>query len=199
VRRQSQQWKNHKSHIDVLEYTDDTDFIFIYERHECEVVVAEIEQGNKYKLLCEACPKYGKNLVCPPYSPSFLQYVKDAKTAKVISIRLPTEYFNHPIAEERYRSCFKMARNILTTELLKHREQGYTVADAGTCLACETCVAEDGDLKCKKPRKRVYSLESLGVNVISIVKKCFNIDLDWNSDITTADFVSAVGAVFFHE
>ena len=90
-----------------------------------------------------------------------------------------------------------MARSILTTELFKHREQGYTIAGSGTCVACEKCVIEDGDQRCKRPGERIYSLESLGVNVISLVKKCFNIDLDWNSDVITADFVSAVGAVFF--
>jgi len=197
MRCQSLQGKDQKSHVEVLEYTDDTGCIFIYERHECEVVVAEIEHGNKYKFLCEACPKYGKNLACPPYSPSFLQYIKDAKKAEVICLRLPTEYFTHPIAEERYRACFRMAKNLLTGELLKYRREGYFVAGSGTCVACERCIVEDGDQKCKRPGERIYSLESLGINVISFVKKCFNIDLDWNSDVYTADFVSAVGAVFF--
>ena len=53
--------------------------------------------------------------------------------------------------------------------------------------------------KCKKPKKRIYSLESLGVNVIKLVKKYFDFDLEWNDNEYIADFVSAVWAVFYKE
>jgi hypothetical protein len=39
----------------------------------------------------------------------------------------------------------------------------------------------------------------MGVNVIALVKKSFDIDLEWNSDEQFADFVDAVGAVFLND
>lgn len=44
--------------------------------------------------------------------------------------------------------------------------------------------------------ERIYSLESLGVNVVALVNKSLDISLDWSSNEITASFVCAVGAVF---
>jgi len=89
-----------------------------------------------------------------------------------------------------------MAKGILTGELLKYREQGFIIAGSGACQACDICAVEHGRQNCRKPREKIYSLESLGVNVISLVKRCLDINLDWSGHEHTADFVSAVGAVF---
>lgn len=185
--------------VDVIEHVDDFDRKYCYEHYEAVVAISDFDHGKKYKLCCESCRKFGKNLACPPFSPSFIEYIEGAKTAKVICLRVPTDYFNQPTAEETYRTCFRMARNLLVSELLKYREDGYYVAGSGACLACDTCAVENDDQKCKKPKKRIYSLESLGVNVIALVKKSFEFDLDWNDNQYLADFVSAVGAVFFKE
>ena len=196
---QPHQGKEQKGQADVIEYIDSTGRVFFYERYEGSMAVSDITHGDQYKLPCEGCPKYGKNLACPPYSPSFLQYVQGAGSVRVICIRLPTDYFPQPTGEARYRSCFHMARSILTGELLKYREQGLIIAGSGTCRACDICAVEHGARICRKPREKIYSLESLGVNVISLVKTCLGVNLDWSGHKHTADFVSAVGAVFLPE
>ncbi|MEW5803645.1 MAG: DUF2284 domain-containing protein [bacterium] len=183
-----------KWNVDVIEHVDATGSMLLYERYEGIVTLADINHGDRYKVPCEGCPKYGKNLSCPPYSPSFLHYIQGAHAARVICLRVPTGYFE--FIEERYRSCFRMARDLLVNDLLKQREAGYLVAGSGACSACKVCAVEEGDQSCKKPMERIYSLESLGVNVISLVKRCFDIDLAWSGTDYIADFVSAVGAVF---
>lgn len=185
--------------VEIREYVDDSGATIYYERHETHLPLPGFDHGKKYKALCEACPRHGKNLACPPYSPGFLDYVENAKIGRVICLRLPTEQFQELIPEERYSACFRKARNLLMVELLEHRKQGYTVLGSGTCLACERCAVEDGDEECKKPEKRIYSLESLGVNVITLTQKCFDIDLEWSGGDELADFVCALGAVFDNE
>ena len=132
VKKTDKHWR-----VDVIEYVNGFDKKYCYEHYEAVLAISDIEQGKKYKIACEACPRFGKNLACPPYSPSFLGFIEGAKTAKVICIRLPTDYFDQPTSEERYRACFRMARGLLVEELLRYREDGYTIAGSGTCLACD--------------------------------------------------------------
>ena len=185
--------------IDILEYVDESGTTYFIERFERLLPISEVERDDSYKLACEACEKYGKNLACPPYSPSFDAYIDNAKTARVICLRLPQEYFNHILSGERYRTCFRKARGLLVEILLDYRKKGYTVAGSGACLECEQCAVELNSGQCKKPGKIIYSLESLGTNLITLVKKCFDINLEWSSDEQYADFVCAIGAVFYKD
>jgi predicted metal-binding protein len=181
---------------EVFEHTDKGGFKYYVERLENTVRVSEID-CDEHKVGCEPCKKYGKNLACPPYSPTFLEYIKDCRTAKVICYRIPLEQFPEIITEERYDNAFRKVRGLLTDELLRYRKKGHIVAGSGTCLACEQCAIELGKNKCKHPSKKIYSLESLGVNVVSLTEKAFNFKLEWSGCDTAADFVSAVGAVFY--
>ncbi len=185
--------------IDVLEHVDETGATYYIERFERFFPVSEFDQSNSYKMSCEACDKYGKNLACPPFSPSFSDYTENAETARVICLRLPQEYFIHLVSEERYRTCFRKARSLLVDILLDQRKKGHTIAGSGPCLVCEKCVVERKSRRCRKPDKMIYSLESLGTNLITLVKRCFDIELEWSSDEQYADFVCAVGAVFYKD
>jgi len=182
---------------EVLEYTDEEGAEYYIERFENTLQVSEIDCSEKYKVGCEPCKKYGKNLACPPYSPTLLEYAKDCRNAKIICFRIPLEQFPQIITEERYRTAFRKVRGLLTDELLRYRKKGNIVAGSGTCLVCEQCAIELGDTKCKHPSKRIYSLESLGVNVVSLTEKAFSFKLEWSGYDSAADFVSAIGAVFY--
>lgn len=183
--------------IDVMEYTDEKGVTFFYERYETELIFSDFVQDKKYKTACESCRKYGKNLACPPFSPTFEDYLGGFRKAKVICIRLPQEYFSHIAPEERYRACSRKARELLGNELLQFRRRGMKIAGSGPCLACEECSVEAGDQICRKPRERIFSLESLGVNLISLAKEHLHIDLEWSTGDHLANFVCAIGASFF--
>ena len=86
---------------------------------------------------------------------------------------------------------------MLREELERHRNEGKVVAGSGPCLVCERCSLEMGESTCSRPEKRIYSLESLGVDVIGLLKKAFDIDLEWDSEEEKAPTVCSVGAVFF--
>ncbi len=185
--------------IDVLEHVDDEGRTYYIEKFEGLFPVSLIDHADSYKMSCEACDKYGQNLACPPFSPSFPDYTGNAETARVVCLRLPQEYFSHLVSEERYLTCFKKARSLLVDILLDHRKKGHIIAGSGPCLACEKCAVERKSRRCRKPDKMIYSLESLGTNLITLVKRCFDIDLEWSSDEQYADFVCAVGAVFYKD
>ena len=108
------------------------------------------------------------------------------------------EYFRNVTQEKIYRECFRKARSILVEELLSYRKQGCLVAGAGFCLACDVCAVEKGSDNCKKPDKKIYSLESLGVNLIALTKRCFGFDLEWSVNDHAADFVCSLGAIFMN-
>jgi predicted metal-binding protein len=181
---------------EVLEYSGEGGAVFYAERLENALGTREIDHDER-KVGCLPCKKFGKNLACPPYSPSLPEYIKDCRTAKVICFRIPLEQFPESITEERYRTGFDKVRGFLADDLLRYRRSGRLVAGSGTCLACERCAIESGKNVCKSPSKRIYSLESLGVSVVSLTEKAFGFKLEWSACLGVADFVSAVGAVFY--
>ena len=148
--------------------------------------------GAGYKKACFGCEHQGKNLSCPPFSPSFAQYVGAAEQAGVIAIgRESGSPGDDPLA------LFAEARERLLRELLAWRQKGHLVAGAGACSACATCVAREGSVACRSPEKMVYSLESLGVNVAALTKSCFGFDLEWPGAGRPVEVIWAIGAVFF--
>jgi predicted metal-binding protein len=183
-------------HVEVKEYGDDAGRAFYFEQYETIVPVSVFEYSSKYKTACKACEKFGKNFACPPFSPDFQDYVTGLKNAKVLAIRMPQEYFNQVIQENIYAECFEKARQILMEELRRYRGKNSLIAGAGYCTFCETCAAEEGYKNCISPENRVYSLESLGVNIAALTKRCFGFDLSWNAQEQVNNFVCSVGAVF---
>jgi predicted metal-binding protein len=181
---------------DVLEYIDKNGEVIVYERFEAALAVGEFDQDPKYKQHCETCPRFGRNLACPPFSPAFAGYVGEVRTATVICLRIPLEYFDEPDPDKRYRAGHRMAQELLTQELMRYRQEGYLVLGSGTCRACKECTVEKGSRECLQPDKRIYSLESLGVNVVALVKSAMGFDLDWSGSEDASGYVSAVGAVF---
>lgn len=191
--------EKNKFQVMVKEYRDTSGETLFYERYETIIPISSFDHAQEYKIACEACHKFGKNFACPPYSPYLPKYLDTQNYAKVLCIRMPQEYFRDVIQEKIYRECFRKARSILVDELLSYRSQGYLIAGSGFCLACEVCAVEEGFDSCKKPNKKIYSLESLGVNLIALTKRCFEFDLEWSSNDYATDFVCSIGAIFLDE
>lgn len=186
--------------VEILETTGEKDSVIYYEKHKNVVHLRAIDHDKSLKRNCEACRRFGKNLACPPFSPAFNDYIsnhagQDA-TATILCIRIPLEQFGDiVIPEERYRTGYKKAKSLLVDELLSNRKKGHVVLGSGACLECEKCVIELGDNNCKFPSRKIYSLESLGINVISLSQKAFDFNLEWSGKEYTADYVSSIGAV----
>ena len=183
--------------VEQLDYTNEnTGKSIACERYETAASMDGFEHGPQFKAGCEGCPQHANNFSCPPFSPAFADYIQGSAGAQLILYKLPFKYFPEVPDDQKYQVCFDEARRLLTNELLEYRQNGYKVAGSGGCTACEKCLAKTGRKnECIQPEKMVYSLESLGVNVVDLVKSYFGINLEWSEKGQPADFVCAVGAV----
>jgi len=173
--------------------------MMFYNLYETTVKVSDFEHSVQGKNLCEGCREYKRNFTCPPYSPRFHEYIRGAKQAKVICVEISAGRVIRKSGRVSYGVCFGIARSILVRELFRYRYRvkKSIIAGAGACTICTRCAASKGEKRCGDLRKMLYSLESLGVSVSALVRKCFDIDLKWHADERFPDSICAVGAVFF--
>jgi predicted metal-binding protein len=181
---------------EVLEHENEKGTYYLVERFEKDIESSCFEYQRE-RLGCEACPKVGTNLACPPYSPFFQDYVGQKTRAKVICFRIPLEQFQASTPEERYFAAFREVRSLLVDELLRHRREGRIIGGAGACLACGECAIMQGDRECRNPEALIYSLEAMGVNIISLSEKALGLRLEWSASGSEAEHVAAIGAVFY--
>jgi predicted metal-binding protein len=182
---------------EMREYQDSSGRSVEYRYYSAVVPLTDFEYADRFKEMCGECPHHGKNFSCPPCSPSFASHVGAASTAIAICVRLSKAYFEGLSPQERYHVCFREAGRLLMAQLQDFREQGRVIAASGPCRTCEKCALESGGQECARPDVKTYSLESLGVNVVGLLKKAFDIDLEWDSKDELAQTVCAVGAAFF--
>lgn len=179
--------------------TDDKRCSTVHEEYSGMLDVADIEHGTAFKELCRPCPTYGRNLACPPHSPSFQHFIGEAALARVICVRVPQPHAGAAATDEKIVEIFREAGNILNEVLLAYRASGHRIAGSGPCRMCAQCAGESGRNACRRMDERIYSLESLGVNVAALTKRACGIDLQWASGSRKAAFISAVGAAFFEK
>jgi predicted metal-binding protein len=182
--------------VEVLKIDEGLPSSLIYERYEAVLPVQQFVHNPGFRLACETCPNYLKNLSCPPYSPVFKDYLNEMQKARVICLRIPQDLMEGTSSEERFRRSFRKGKGLLTRELGDYRKKGFLIAGCGACRACPVCALEEGEKECRNPEHRIYSLESLGTNLAALTRRCFDFDLEWSSPESAATFVCAIGAVF---
>lgn len=182
---------------EVVERIDANGVSYLIERFERLVSVGDIEYRRDNKIGCEACPRYARgNLACPPHSPYFPEYIGNAVSARVLSYRVYLDHVREVPGEPKYRTAHMLVRGFLVEELYQYRKRGCIIAGAGACLVCKECVAETGGNVCREPSRLVYSLESLGINLVSLSKNVLGLRLQWGGGELEAEHVVAMGAVF---
>jgi len=187
---------NRKSKAQIVKSINDKGVVLYIERFENTLKLTDIEYSQRVKKNCESCKGFGANFACPPYSPCFPEYVQGQSTANLICYRTPLEQFRSVIIEDSYHAAFRKVSGLVSEELLKERKSGHIIAGSGACQSCNPCAVELGETECRTPSRQIYSLESLGVNVVSLSEKAFGIKLEWSGEGHTAGYVSAFGAVF---
>jgi predicted metal-binding protein len=179
-----------------FEHSDEAGNPYQIKRFKNRVDVAVIEYSEQIKHNCEGCNNYKNNLSCPPHSPYFPDYVGASKTAAIICFRVPLDKFTTIPVRNAYHAAFTVVRSLLVGELIKGRKASHIVAGSGACLVCNPCAGESDNTECRFPAKRLYSLESLGVNVVSLSERALNLRLEWSDDAHAAHYISAIGAIF---
>ena len=146
---------------------------------------------DRVRLKCMVCPYYGKNLKCPPYTPSideFRKILNDYSIAMIVKLKPPEiskkirEYGQEKGDEARlwnqdlnnlspviWSEISDIYRTMLTDLLELERaafNQGYAFAMAffgGRCLLCEKCNLSNG---CHNALMARFSAEAMGINVL---------------------------------
>lgn len=146
---------------------------------------------DRVRLKCMVCPYYGKNLKCPPHTPSiqeFREIVSEYNSAMIVKLKPPeiskkiTGYGQKKGDDARlwnldlnnlspaiWSDISDIYKTMLTDLLELERaafNQGYAFAIAffgGRCLLCEKCNLSNG---CQNALMARFSAEAMGINVL---------------------------------
>lgn len=151
---------------------------------------------NDFSGLCKKnCINYNNKYSCPPYSPDFSIYTLGSKKILVICFRIVLNQYAPLPIYHRIRAANVILKSLIDKELLSYKQEGFLVAGSGSCRACKPCGAKIG-VPCKKPDRRIYSLEAMGVDVGALVKECFGFELQWYiKGKEPPEYTCVVGAV----
>jgi predicted metal-binding protein len=146
--------------------------------------------------LChEGCVNYGTKLSCPPFAPPFTSFARGRSRLDVLCFRIDLDSYADLTPYNRVRAANAILKSLMDRELLEARQAGFRVAGSGSCRACRPCAAKSGETKCKRPNRRIFSLEAMGVNVDHLVQLCFGFPLLWYANKTAPAYTCTVGAI----
>ena len=185
----------HNHRVDVIEHLTPSRKIQI-EKY-CRTIELSSINSNKerFQQLCESgCVNFGKKFSCPPFSPSFEKFTSNFDYLDVILYRTSLNQYSDVSPYNRIRASNSIMKSLLDKELLAFKQSGFSVVGSGSCRACKPCGAKE-NIKCKKPDKKIFSLESLGVDVNQLVIDCFDIRLEWYKKGLSQNYTAVVGGV----
>lgn len=137
---------------------------------------------DRVRLKCiTGCPTYGKNLRCPPYTPTveeFRRILSEYNYAMLLKIKGP-EISTGDLYD--YSSFYKDKINILLELEKTSFKEGYNFSTsffAGSCKLCEIC---NVDGECLNPTTARYSMESMGINVFKTVENA-GMELEFDTE-----------------
>ncbi|MDP2871653.1 MAG: DUF2284 domain-containing protein [Bacillota bacterium] len=145
----------------------------------------------------EGCRNYAAKHTCPPYSPSFEELAPSEIWLLVLALRMPLNQlprFPNPYHQVRMANSMMRSRlGRILDSLRASIPSGYPLG-SGSCRRCRRCARQDGR-PCVRPDLLTYSLEAVGVDCGQLVRRCFDIDLQWYRSKTLPQHSMVVGGV----
>lgn len=149
------------------------------------------------------CDSYQVNGGCPPYSPAYQELSGQYNYALILyyklhlsdfPVKLETglEYMNWSFTES-----FLPRLLLSTLHSLAKRVCGF-VLGSGHCIGCKRCNYLGENKACRKPERRTYSLEAVGVNIVELMEQYSDSPLVWlnqGEGVNIPDYQLRVGAV----
>lgn len=139
--------------------------------------VAKIKFVEDFRKACEQniCRKYNTNWVCPPAVGPFdelkaraCRYKQGLLFQTVHQISRPFDFKGMLDAGKVHEEVFK---SILYNVKNKHHLKEILALKAGACTVCPKCAYLDNEI-CRFPDQAFASVESYGIDVISLEKDC---------------------------
>jgi predicted metal-binding protein len=158
--------------------------------------ILQFENKSLFDDMCKSgCKNYNKKCSCPPYSPSFTVYSKNYDMCKVYLMYIDMKQFNYFNGHGYFK--VKVGNGILKPLMDKmlfnySESKNGRIITSGSCRSCNKC-----GLPCKKPNKRIYSFESMGINVSELSEFIFNHKLLWYKNKTIPEYTSILSGYLF--
>lgn len=151
------------------------------------------------RQLCESgCVNYGKKWSCPPSSHKISEIISKKAYNRVVLIcgyiKLADMcYIKNPYQKVKAANIILKSHCETRARDLEKFANGYSLL-SGSCNVCKPCYKKKG-LPCQKPNLMRYSLESTGINVELLAKKCCNHQLLWYQKGQPQKYTSVITAV----
>lgn len=128
----------------------------------------QIVVEDRVVLKCRyGCPSYGRNLVCPPHTPSpgeFRQILQEYRTALVLIFEPRMGETWDELNHRAYESTLELEKMAMALNL------PFALAlRSSRCTLCQEC-PQDGN--CLSPERKRFSPGSVGINVIQTLQRC---------------------------
>lgn len=170
------------------------------------------EYFNRDKVLseCKGCPNFSKYWSCPPYTFDEAIFLKQFKYMHIIGrqFEVPREDIRNirdPKAIAEYcREKFDAIKVMTWKTLLEieNEVEGSMGLIPGNCPICETqgmvCARKTNE-PCRNPKLMRYSLESLGFNVVDLVKYEVGMTIEWPQNQRLPKVLTSVAAILCNE
>ncbi|MBK5243412.1 MAG: hypothetical protein JJE18_00025 [Eubacteriaceae bacterium] len=170
------------------------------------------EYFNRDKVLgeCKVCPNFAKYWSCPPYTFDEAIFLKQFKYMHIIGrqFEVPREDIRNirdPKAIAEYcRENFDAIKVMTWKTLLEIENEvdGSMGLIPGNCPICETqgmACARKTNEPCRNPTLMRYSLESLGFNVVDLVKYEVGMTIEWPQNQRLPKVLTSVAAILCNE
>lgn len=142
------------------------------------------------------CTHYNKNYMCPPFVPTWKEYVESTSRYRIALLLQIKQELEFSVSQDEVHKIFdKMAINMNRILLILEKyafKMGFKFSmslGGGNCKLCDSCAAVTGKA-CIRPNEARPSMEAAGIDVIGTCDK-YGIDMEFNSN-----YVSTLGLLF---
>lgn len=138
-----------------------------------------------FDSMCKkGCRNFNNKYCCPPFAPEFQTIGSGFEYGYVLFHNIdltpfPPMYNTVRMVNSVTKSLQRKLMDALRKELDNAGIKHLSLAN-GACRLCRSCSAKAKE-PCRYPGKMQFSMESTGIDVNSVVEKCFNSSLEWYS------------------
>ena len=152
---------------------------------------------ERFQALCRQCPSFGKMWCCPPYSFDPRSVSDGFRTVKLMAATIDWDKAATGHAGQTPGAVMQEAWQEILPQLYEmEREVPGSRCFTFRCSLCdEGCTRPEGK-PCRHPGLMRHSLESVGFDVVAMLRELLDIDLDWSSDGQPPEHLTIVTALF---
>lgn len=165
-------------------------------------VLSNYVDAPKFLAACAKCPNYGRIGSCPPYDFNVVDYWRAYDSAEILAVQafvpdaLRAQTYSAGDLRLVIENLVSEACSALDAYLapMESARPGSRMLSAGKCKRCKDCACAHGQ-PCRFPDTIRYSIESLGGDVVALVKDLFGLELLWAEEGQLPEYFVLVGAL----